>query len=82
MSQGEDGEITYELPSQPKQTQVAENYFNLLPIKVELDGEKQTKPLKSKLLSVSGLAGVLFLGHCYQQGGFTPLPRTFCVKGF
>lgn len=41
VSQDIDDEITDQLTSQAKQTQVGENWFNLLPIKIELDGEKQ-----------------------------------------
>ena len=38
--------ITYPLLSQTKQTQLGEKYFHLLPIKIQLDGEKQRQNLK------------------------------------
>lgn len=43
MSQGKDREIVYHLLLWAKQTQMGENKCDLLPIKIELDGEKQNQ---------------------------------------
>lgn len=61
MSQDEDREVTYQLPSQVKQTWPWESEFNLLPIKIDLDSEKPRQNLKypPNLLFFPGSVSVL-----------------------
>lgn len=61
MSQDEDREVTYQLPSRVKQTWPWETEFSLLPIKIDLDSEKPRQNLKypPNLLFFPGSVSVL-----------------------